>query len=98
VDDVIQAQRKGQLRRIGLLTELKEACDPDVELTAVLQLDLAIAKTDAAMRWLDAAEAKIRNSASREPSGVTGAGGVASAVARDVTAEVQEDLTGRERP
>jgi DNA-binding PadR family transcriptional regulator len=74
IERVIQAQRKGQLRRIGLLTELKDRLDPDLELAEMLQVDLAIAKTDAVLRWLDAAEARIRKAQASEPSGIAGGG------------------------
>ena len=59
VEQVIQAERKAQLQRIGQLTKLKEQHDPELELAAVLQLDLSIVKTEAVIRWLDTAEAKI---------------------------------------
>ncbi len=71
VERVIQAQRKGQLRRIGLLTEIKEQHDPDIELTSVLQLDMAIMKTEAVIKWLDSAEKKIHTSAAGGPGGVS---------------------------
>jgi len=70
VEQIIQAQRKGLLRRIGLLTELKEQLDPELDLAAVLQVDLSIAKTDAVIRWLDTAEARIRKAAESQPSGI----------------------------
>jgi len=72
VTDVLQAQRKGQLRRIGQLTELKEQLDPDLDLSMVLQLDLFILKTEAVIRWLNTAETKIEKSAALGPDGVTG--------------------------
>jgi len=72
VEQVIQAQRKGLLRRIGLLTGLKEQLDPELDLTAMLQVDLSIAKTDAIIRWLDTAEAKILKVATSSPRGVAG--------------------------
>jgi len=75
VEQVIHAQRKGQLRAIGLLTELKEQLDPDLDLAAMLYADLSIAKTDAVLRWLDNAEARIRKAARNSPSGIS-AGGV----------------------
>lgn len=70
VAEVIQVQRKAELRRIGELTARKERLDPHVELPAVLQLDLAILKTEAVIRWLDSAEAKIRRTATTEAAGV----------------------------
>ena len=70
VEDVIHAQRKGLLRRIGSLTELKEHLDPELELAAVLQVDMFIMRTEAIIKWLDTAEAKIRKSAERSPGDV----------------------------
>ena len=95
--DVIQAQRKGQLRRIGQLTELKEQLDPDLELGTVLQLDMFILKTEAVLRWLDTSEAKIRKSAAARPDGV------ADSTARNASAEPESAAapnarsTGKER-
>lgn len=71
VDRVIQAERKGQLKRIGQLTEAKEHHDPDLELAAVLQLDMAIMKTEAVLRWLDTAEAKIRKATAAATTGIS---------------------------
>ncbi|MDT8433790.1 MAG: PadR family transcriptional regulator [Anaerosomatales bacterium] len=71
VADIIQAQRKMLLQRIGRLTETKERLDVKLDLASVLRLDLAIVKTDAVIRWLDSAEAKIRRSAMSDPAGVT---------------------------
>jgi DNA-binding PadR family transcriptional regulator len=68
--EVFQAQRRGQLRRIALLTELKERLDPQLELAEILQADLSIAKTDAAIKWLGTAEAKLKKSAASTPQGV----------------------------
>lgn len=70
VEKVIQAERKAQLRRIGQLTDLKENRDPQLELASVLQLDMSIMKTEAVIRWLDTAEAKIRKSAASRAAGV----------------------------
>ncbi|MDO8963653.1 MAG: PadR family transcriptional regulator [Coriobacteriia bacterium] len=70
VDKVIQAERKGQLRRIGQLTELKEKRDAELELAAVLQLDMAIMKTEAVLKWLDTAEARIAKATAAGPDGV----------------------------
>jgi DNA-binding PadR family transcriptional regulator len=70
-DEVFQAQRRGQLRRIALLTELKERLDPQLELAEVLQADLSIAKTDAAIKWLGTAEAKLKKAAASSPQGVS---------------------------
>jgi DNA-binding PadR family transcriptional regulator len=70
VERVIQTERKAHLRRIGQLTELKEQHDPELELAAVLQLDMSIVKTEAIIRWLDTAEAKIARAVAAGPQGV----------------------------
>jgi DNA-binding PadR family transcriptional regulator len=59
IEQIIQAQRKEELRRIGSITKLKDALDPDLELPAVLELDLAILKTESVIKWLEVAEARI---------------------------------------
>lgn len=74
IEDVIQAQRKGQLRRIGELTAIKEDVDPELELGTVLQLDMFILKTEAVVRWLDIAEERIRKARAARPEGVGGDG------------------------
>jgi DNA-binding PadR family transcriptional regulator len=70
VQQVIQAQRKGQLRRIGLLTKRKEELDPELDLASVLQIDFSIAKSEAIVRWLDNAETRISRVAESAPGGV----------------------------
>lgn len=59
VTDIIQAQRKSELHRIGEMTALKASLDPALDLAEVLQLDLSILRTEAVIRWLDIAESKI---------------------------------------
>ena len=81
VEQVIQTQRKEELRRIGSLTKLKDTLDPDLELPAILEIDLAILKTESVIKWLDVAEARIRKvrasgatAVRRGPGGLGGAG------------------------
>lgn len=91
VGDVIQAQRKGLLRRIGSLTSLKEKLDQELELVEVLQLDLSIAKTEAVIRWLNAAEARISRAETNVISGVAGGRRVRAEAVADLHAEVWEE-------
>ena len=70
VGEIIQAQRKGELRRIGELTKLKESRDIALDLAEVLQLDMLILRTESTIRWLDTAEAKIAKAAASAPTGV----------------------------
>jgi DNA-binding PadR family transcriptional regulator len=96
IDDVIQVERKAQLRRIGQLTELKEQRDPKLELSAVLQLDMSIMKTEALIRWLDTAESKIRKTAGAEADGVT-LGRRPEPSARDEATDSIHDVRKKER-
>lgn len=70
VSEIIQVQRKSELRRMGELTAMKERRDLALDLPEVLELDMAILRTEATIRWLDTAEAKIRKAASAGPTGV----------------------------
>lgn len=67
VADIIQTQRKSELRRIAELTALKESMDPALDLPEVLQIDLQILRTEAVIRWLDIAESKIARTAAAGP-------------------------------
>ena len=70
VDEIIQAQRKSELKRMAALTALKEDRDPSLDLAEVLQLDMFILRSEATSRWLDTAEAKIRKAAGQPPTAV----------------------------
>lgn len=74
IEEVVQVERKAQLRRIGQLTTLKEQLDPELELSSVLYLDMSIMKTEAIITWLDTAEARIRKAVTSGATGVTRAG------------------------
>ncbi len=70
IADIIQTQRKSELRRMSELTSLKEGRDRSLDLAEILQLDMFILRTEAMIRWLDSAEAKIRRAAEEVPSRV----------------------------
>ncbi|MDZ4170085.1 MAG: PadR family transcriptional regulator [Coriobacteriia bacterium] len=93
VFDVIQAQRKGLLRRIGSLTGLKEELDAELDFTEVLQVDLSIAKTEAVIHWLDAAEARIGRAQASPVSGVAGGRVRVQASSAELAAAREEELT-----
>jgi len=98
VAHVIQAQRKGQLRRIGLLTERKESLDPDLDLSTLLQVDLEIAKSEAILGWLNHTEARITRATNAVPVGVkrpTPLAATAPAATEPSTVESTEGGTGR---
>ncbi len=58
-EDVIQAQRKEELRKMHELTELKRQADPLVELPLILQLDQVIIQAEGTLRWLNMCEARL---------------------------------------
>lgn len=95
IDDVIHVERKAQLRRIGRLTEAKERLDPQLDLAAVLQLDMSIMKTDAVIQWLDAAESKIRAAAASPANDLKNDASRAATPRRDAT--TPSDAKTRER-
>lgn len=89
VSEVIQAQRKGLLRRMGLLTSLKERLDADLDLTETLHVDLCIAKSDALLSWLDVAEERVKRAAASPVSGVAGRQRIRTEVAEEEASRVQ---------
>lgn len=89
VSEVIQVQRKSELRLMGELTALKERLDPRLDLPEVLQLDMAILRTEATVRWLDSTEAKIAKAAQGTPASVKLRDTFATEALRDV-----EQLSG----
>jgi DNA-binding PadR family transcriptional regulator len=84
VDEVIQVQRKSELRRMGELTATKESRDLALDLPEVLQIDMEILRTEATIRWLDAAEVKIHKAAEETPEAVPLRESFAVAALRDV--------------
>ncbi len=100
VEQVIHAQRKEELRRIGSLTKTKESLDPDLELPAILELDLAILKTEAVIKWLDTAEARIRKATANEATAVRrgpgGPGGGGRGGRNDGSGVTQADAAAEE--
>lgn len=70
VSQILHVQRKCELRHMAELTTLKEQHDLELDLAAVLQLDLFIMRTESTIRWLDTAEAKIRKARDRTPGSV----------------------------
>lgn len=91
VADIMQVQRKGELRRIAELTALKESMDTAADLSEVLRLDLMILRTEAVIRWLEIAESKIARAA-----GARGrAGGSSKASGPSVHAQRAGGAAGR---
>lgn len=59
VSAILQAQRVASMSRLQEHTRAKAAADPERELPWVLLLDALILKTEAELRWLDLAEARL---------------------------------------
>jgi DNA-binding PadR family transcriptional regulator len=96
VGQIIQVQRKCELRLMGELTAAKECRDPVLDLPEVLQLDMAILRTEATVRWLDSAEARIGKAAAGIPGKVPVRDSFAVAALRDVE-EMSESPEGLSR-
>lgn len=67
VEEIIQVQRKRELRRMAELTAAKEQLDAALDVAEVLQLDLHILRAESTVRWLELAEAKIAHAAGSVP-------------------------------
>ena len=85
VAEIIQVQRKRELRRMAELTAAKERLDAALHVAEVLQLDLHILRAEATVRWLETAEAKIAKAAGSGPERLR------------VRDEVRADHGGQER-
>ncbi len=82
VEEIIQVQRKRELRRMAELTAAKERWDAALDVAEVLQLDLHILRAEATIRWLETAEAKIAKTAGSMPERLR---------VRDVTCDDERD-------
>jgi DNA-binding PadR family transcriptional regulator len=60
VTDVLQRQRRASLEQLQAYTRRKARAHPTDDLAFLLMLDALIFRTEAEIRWLDAAEARIR--------------------------------------
>ena len=70
VTEIIQVQRKRELRRMAELTAAKELRDAALDVAEVLQFDMHILRAEATVRWLEIAEAKIAKIAGSTPAAV----------------------------
>lgn len=62
VTDLLQRQRRASIEQLQAYTRRKALADPTADLAFLLMLDALIFRTEAEIRWLDAAEARIRHS------------------------------------
>jgi DNA-binding PadR family transcriptional regulator len=61
VSRVIQSQRRASVQQLQAYTHRKAHADPINDLTFLLMVDALIYRTEAEIRWLDAAEARLRH-------------------------------------
>lgn len=64
VTDLLQRQRRASVEQLQAYTRRKARAHPTEDLAFLLMLDALIFRTEAEIRWLDAAEARIHQSAS----------------------------------
>jgi DNA-binding PadR family transcriptional regulator len=60
VSDILQRQRRASVEQLQAYTRRKALAHPTDDLAFLLMLDALIFRTEAEIRWLDAAEARIR--------------------------------------
>lgn len=66
VTDLLQRQRTASVELLQAYTRRKAQADPETEVPFLLMLDALIFRTEAEIRWLDAADARIRLAGSKE--------------------------------
>lgn len=60
VTDILQRQRRASIEQLQAYTRRKARAHPTADLAFLLMLDALIFRTEAEIRWLDAAEARIQ--------------------------------------
>ena len=63
VTDLLQRQRRASVEQLQAYTRRKARAHPTDDLAFLLMLDALIFRSEAEIRWLDAAEARIRHAA-----------------------------------
>jgi len=63
VTEILQRQRTASIEQLQAYTRRKAQSDPHKDLPFLLMLDALIYRTEAEIRWLDAADARLRNAA-----------------------------------
>jgi DNA-binding PadR family transcriptional regulator len=65
VTEMLQRQRRASIEQLQGYTRRKARADPAADVAFLLMLDALIFRTEAEIRWLDAAEARIRHAATQ---------------------------------
>jgi DNA-binding PadR family transcriptional regulator len=69
VTDLLQRQRRASVEQMQAYTRRKARAHPSDDLAFLLMLDALIFRTEAELRWLDAAEARIHHTAKASGGG-----------------------------
>ena len=72
VDEVIQAHRRHLIEQMQRYTAIKAAADED-DVALALVVDAELVRTEAAVRWLDTAETRLRRGPRPKPADAAGA-------------------------
>ena len=65
VTDLLQRQRRAAVEQLQAYTRRKAQADPEQDVAFLILLDALIFRTEAEIRWLDAAEARIHSQQGR---------------------------------
>jgi DNA-binding PadR family transcriptional regulator len=65
VTEILRRQRTASVEQLQAYTRRKAQSDPEKDLAFLLMVDALIFRTEAEIRWLDASEARIRDSAAK---------------------------------
>jgi DNA-binding PadR family transcriptional regulator len=71
VANILQGQRRASIEQLQAYTRRKARAHPTDDLAFLLMLDALIFRTEAEIRWLDAAEARIRHANTDSTGGAT---------------------------
>jgi DNA-binding PadR family transcriptional regulator len=66
VTDLLQRQRRASVEQLQAYTRRKAKADPERDVAFLMMLDALIFRTEAEIRWLDACDARIRSTRTRE--------------------------------
>jgi DNA-binding PadR family transcriptional regulator len=69
VTDILQRQRTASIEQLQAYTRRKAKADPQRDVPFLLMLDALIFRTEAEIRWLDAADARLRHIAAMSREG-----------------------------
>ncbi len=69
ITDLLQRQRRASVEQLQQYTQRKARANPTEDVAFLLMLDALIFRVEAEIRWLDAAEARIRHATANQGGG-----------------------------